>query len=151
MSALDLRMRVTRAALVFFGVPCAVSLAALQLQSAFVQLLRVNTEILWLSSGIAGTGLLMTVLTAWMADRWAVRRQDRKLAELTKELAQVRLEVEVEEKRHSVELKLQEQELETEQTHRGGLEQSQQLKQDRTLGRPNTDPITNIQQDPLPE
>ena len=115
MSALDLRMRVTPAALVFFGVPCAVSLAGLQLQASFVQLLRVNTEILWLSSVITGTGLLLTVVTAWMADRWTVRRQERRLAELTKELAQIKLEFEVEEKRHSMELKLNEQELETKQ------------------------------------
>ena len=49
-----------------------------------------------------------------MADRWVVRRQERKLVELAKELTLVRRELDSEEKRWAMELKLSKQELEME-------------------------------------
>ena len=49
-----------------------------------------------------------------MADRWVVRRQERTLVELTKELTLVRREFDSEEKRLTIELKSSKQELEME-------------------------------------
>ena len=111
-------MRVARVALFLFGVPCAASLAGLQLQSSLAQVLPLRIETIGLTAVTTGIGLLATMLTAWMADRWVVRRQERKLVELSTEIALTRRELESEETRYALELKLKDQELETERARR---------------------------------
>ena len=125
MIAHDRRMRVARVALFLFGVPCAASLAGLQLQSSLAQVLPLRIETISLTAVTTGIGLLATMLTAWMADRWVVRRQERKLVELSTEIALARRELESEETRYAMELKLKDQELETERARREEHEETQ--------------------------
>ena len=114
MTAPDPRMRIARVALFFFGAPCAASVTGLQLEPSLTQILPLRVEIIESIAVASGIGLLLTTLLTWMADRWVVRRQERKLVELTKELTLVQREFDSEEKRWAMELKLSKQELEME-------------------------------------